>query len=359
MTDHRVTYQDEAVFITSGDYLSDQTAAGSLRQISRVETLAWSVNYGLLNEVYVDAGNDTINRTRPTVLCNIDYYTTDGLNELFFGLTTGDARGIFNGLNEQKNVYIVSNWQDGRDLVGNSSTNRRIIGLGQALINSYSLSVAAGGVMSSSVTFEALNAQSYSGISGYTPVVDPLTGNPVETSAFVLPTADKLYKTTVDGIARNVLVNRGLETHITFPTGSQFIADLNSPLTFDVQNFRVDFALSRNSLQSMGSAFPANRPIIFPVQVNVNAEVILTDRDLKKLTELGCMTTTGQDIILSVNPDCGGSAPFSMRLMGLQLESQSSNTAVGKYETYTFNWNLTVSNPTSLENNVFLHTLLG
>lgn len=355
-----VTYQSKAVYITSGDYLSDQTVVGSIKQLDRIQNLSWFINYGLKNESYIDVGNETITASRPTIMCNLEFKTTDGYNEYYMGFNTLGGSGLFSKLNEQKNIYIVSEETEGYDAIGGATSGQKyVIGLGQAVVNSYSLSVQVGGVMSSNITFEALHAATYTGTQGQPiPSVDPVTGDQLSGVYFNIPPATSGLNIVDNGINHNVVADRYSDILVTFPATSQFGSTLGGEMSCNAQSIRMDFVFNRQSLKSMGSVFPADRPIIYPVNVNISADLYLTELQADELNNFGCMTTTGQSMNIRANVGCGDdSIPLEFDMVGLQLVDQSSSLGIGNGEISTFNWNLTINSPFDSNNNIFFRSM--
>lgn len=351
-----ITYPQKTVFITTGDYMSVQTGLNSVKQLSRIQDISWSVNYNLQNESYLDAGTETVFQGRPTVLCNLTYLTTDGYNEKFMGINVSPTDGIFKTLNDQKNVYIVSSLSEGRDAAGaNFSGSQYVIGLGQALINSYSLNVQLGGVMTSSVTLEALNAVTYTGVSGQAvPSVNPIDGSQLSGQFFTLPSPSNLYKfTEYDGIDRNTLVNKGSSVRLEFQSGSPFASIFGvSGENCMVQSARLDMSFNRQSMKTLGAVFPSNRPLSYPITLSFGIEAYMTDKQIQALNSLKCMTTSPQAIIMKVVETCSGVAtnPLTVMMSGLQLSDQNETVGIGRNQIHSFNWSLTINGVNDTKN---------
>lgn len=351
-----IDFSKKGAFISTGDYLSPQ-GTGDFAQLSRVQDINWTVNYPLQNEVYLDLGNETIMSQRPTVACNMAWYTTNGYNEKGVGLYTNGLSGAFINLNSPKNLYIATAFTPGYDLNGLSNNNNvGAIGVGQVLLSSYSISARAGGTMDTQVTLEGLNSVIYTGVSGQSsPAVDSESGDLLSGIQFTLPLASSqypIYSNTGEYPAANLAGDIFMEFPMGSPLGTIFGTNER---TCQVQSFSMNFSVNRQSMRRMGYTFPDNRAVLYPVDVSVSVEALVNSYQAARLNELGCYTSTGQEVEILVMSPCGGKIPIQFTAVGMRLQSQSSSVSVDSpLETATFNWNLTISNPYSATNNVFI-----
>ncbi len=349
------TYQQKAVYITTGDYQDSQNISGSIAQLSRIQNVAWNINFPIQNQSYIDAGTETITPTRPTVSCSLDWLTTNGYNEEWAGLSTRGNVGAIAQLNIPKNLYISTENTIGGDAVG-SSGSKTVIGVGQVLLNSYSIQGQVGSPLKATVTFEGLNAGIYTGWQNQPiPAVSPIDGALISGVTFTLPIPDQQYNPDSLAKPNNIVAALPSNMMLEFPAGSPF-ATLFGPQGQQcaIQSFRADFNINRANLHQLGSVFPANRPVTYPVEVDLGMDVLISKYQSDQLNAWGCATTTGHDVNILVLSNCLDVIPFEIDFRGMQFKGQSSNQSIGNMESVSFNWNLTINDPFSTVGNVFL-----
>jgi hypothetical protein len=356
-------YNQVSAFITSGSYTIDQSNSGNFGQLSRIDSLAWGVEYPLENETYIDSVNKTSLPLRPTVNCTLGWKVTNGYNEGLAGFLTNGRSGAFLPLNDQRDLYIVYENDQGRDSINSVSSNKTIVGVGQILLSDYSISAEAGGVIDATATFNGLTAVTYTGVpSGLlVPSVDPLDGEQLS-GLFTLPAATSQYGTS-DVLSPNYYaVNMAADIDLDFIGTNPFGTNLNQyGRTLNLKSFRASFSFPRSQFQRLGSVFPDNRPITYPIEVTLDVEATITNRLTQKLTDMGCMTT-GVNVNLLVNKSCtsGLAAPIEMSFIGMNFRSQGSSLGLSGPETASFQLTSTISNPYSSTSNVFFrdHNIL-
>jgi hypothetical protein len=349
------TFYQKSAFITSGDYLSAQTGAGNtITQVSRLQDLTWTINHPIQNQLYLDAGNETIEPTRPTFSCNLSWLSTNGLNERIAGLLTNGSSGALIDINAQKNVYIGTEVAEGYNYIG-SNGNKTVIGLGQALLSAYSVSAQVGQPIQSAASFEGLNVVSYTGSSGESiPAVNYQLGTQLSGTKFTLPSATRQYDPTGSDESLWTAANIASDITMEFPVGSPFALALNSSQV-NLQSFRANFSVNRQGLHKLGFAYPDARPTLYPVEVNLQMDALVNNYQAQALNNMTCYTTTGQEVSVLVENSCEGYYPIQFRLVGLQLKSQSSSVSIGSpFETVSLEWATTITDPFSHQNNIFI-----
>jgi hypothetical protein len=281
------------------------------------------------------------------------------------GFDTNGTGSAFSPLNVEKNIYVITE-EEGQDAVVSRTSKKSIIGLGQALLTSYSLTAEVGGFIDGSATFEGLNAVSYTGYTGQAlikPNVDPQSGSLISGGYFNLPLFEEPLSSGINdnindhypfaaATASNIelqFLNSNVFANVLSATGS----------TINVRSFRADFTFPRQQMLKLGSVYPDNRPVTYPIEVNLSVDAYVNQFKEDQLNNLGCITTTGNNLLLRVNNICNEAEniPISIEFNGFQLQRQNESVAVGSMETISINWNGTISNPNNLSNNVIFRHL--
>jgi hypothetical protein len=349
-------YNQVSAFITSGSYTIDQSNSGNFGQLSRIDSLAWGVEYPIVNETYIDTVNKTSLPLRPTVNCTLGWKVTNGYNEGLAGFLTNGRSGAFLPLNDQRDLYIVYENDQGRDSINSASSNKTIVGVGQVLLSDYSISAEAGGVIDATATFNGLTAVTYTGVpSGLlVPSVDPIDGDQLS-GLFTLPAATSQYNPSDVSSPNYYAANMASDIDMDFIGTNPFGVELSQyGRTLNLKSFRANFSFPRSQFQRLGSVFPDNRPITYPIEVTLDVEATITNRLAQKLTDLGCMTTGVNINILVSKPCTPGISPIEISFFGMNFRSQGASLGLSGPETASFQLTSTISNPYSPTSNVFI-----
>src|SRR4051812_8626799 len=80
------SYATKSVFVSSGAFDSDQLASGGLRQIARVQSVEWGVDYPVEQVTYLDAGDEAYLSSHNPLNVTIAYLHVNGRAEQALGL---------------------------------------------------------------------------------------------------------------------------------------------------------------------------------------------------------------------------------------------------------------------------------
>lgn len=336
-------YQSKSVFISSGSFDVDQTVAGSLQQLTRVTDCSWNINYPLSDNVYIDGGMEPAYVTPPSIDVTVGFYHTNGTNERFMGLAKFDNTGqLILGLDQEKSLYISVEDEAGIDAIGASqSAARTVIGMAQATLSSYQLAAQVGGLIRAEATFNCLTAFVYTGSSGqHMAAVDPQNGEPL-TGQFVLPSPSSQYiesATGTTGLFINTAAIGGQDMIMMFPKNSPFGVTYTGTNAVYLQGVDLSMVVQRQDVKPLGYVFPEGRGIIYPIEVSLNTEAIVSRYQADQLQRFACATNTGFSINVVVKQPCSAITMFGFYFTDMQLVSQSFGNSVGSMDTVTSQW---------------------
>lgn len=357
------TYQAKSVFVSSGAFDSNQTVSGSLRQLARLQTVDWAIDYPLEQVMYLDAGDEAYLTSYTPVDVTLSYLHTNGRNEQFLGLVdqVGTSGTLALNLDQEKNLYIAIENTPGRDAVGaGMESPKSIIGMGQALMTSYDLSARVGGAIESRVTMNCLTAFSYTGTSGNAiPAVNYQNGNQL-TGQFVLYPAFSQYDAAVTGYSNPIAAPAvaARDMFLVFPQGTPFAGIFSGSQSWYLQGFDLNVSIPRRELKPMGHAYPPVRAVSYPINVTLTTEAIVNRYQRDQLDRIDCLAT-GQTVYLIVKQPCSSDVLFGIYLDRLQIDSQSFNTSIGPADTATVTWRGLIPSPNSLFLNPWVSSLVN
>ena len=358
MPTNRNFYQVHAMYVgpspSSGSHYSSGNSGDNLiTQLHRVQTYGHNASiarqdinqFGQLERI----GAEIIDQ--PEVSANFSYYLTNVLNEQRIGLTPVDGSanfisGILNASDSEKN-YFVSVVDEGNNAVNYDPANgvNGVIAIGNGFINSYAFDAAVGGLANVSVGVEGLNLRYYTGYSGQIPAINPEDGIEVTGNNFQIPQA-------VSGVA-------GQETALRY--GDITVDITNDFLGVDIsdakiQSVNLSAQLSRTPQNKLGSRFAVNRPIQFPVPVNLSFDAEVGDLVTGSLADILC---NDQDYTISVTlrrPDCAnqGDVAAKYTVKGLKLDTADYNASIGPNDTVSFGFSTQLGGPNQDNVGVFL-----
>ncbi len=355
------TYQTKAVYITSGDAGSPQTISGSIVQLSRITDLNYSLLYPLDQPVYLNAGYDSYLRFNTEVQINMAWFHTNGHNEQLIGLADinpATSSLAFN-LETEKNLYITYENQLGIDAVGATGLNqtKTVLAIGQTLLASYSISAAVGGLVRSNASFVGLTAFLYSDSSGYqVPAVHTQNGNQF-TGLFNLPPASADFVPGATGLPlggiggtnvyNDVAALAATEMVMTFPIGTPFGLVFTGFNSCFLQSFNCTLTFDRRELKSMGYAYPKNRPIVYPMVVDLTTEALVSSYQADQLQRIGCLAT-GQMVNIIVKQPCSNATMFGLYFSELQYQSQEVTSRIGSNDIVSIKWRAIITQPSQV-----------
>ncbi len=351
-------YNAKAVFISSGAADSNQTISGSIRQLSRVQDVNWDISYPVEQVTYLDAGDEAYLGSHNPIDVEIGYWHTNGRNEQALGLvdTVGVSGSLALNLDQEKNLYISMENTPGRDAVGNPTSSKTILAIGQALMTSYAMSAQVGSLIRSRATMNGLIGFIYTGTSGNAvPAVNPYNGAQL-TGRFVLPTAFPQYDPDVTGFDNPIAAAAigAQDMFLTFPQGTPFGVTYSGAQACYLQGFDVTLTFERRELKPLGAVYPPTRAVFYPIRIDLTTNAIVNRYQRDQLDRIDCLGS-GQSVNLIVKQPCSNATLFGFYFDKLQIESQSFTSSIGDADVATTKWRGLITSP----NTVFFNPWVG
>lgn len=415
----RVIYQSEAVYCSQDvAYNADQTAAGAIKQLSRVQSAnySFSVSRQDVNQFGNLAAIDQIITESPTVSLDTSYYLANLSNEhrLGFNVTASGATtfsscigNVIDSTNNayQKDYYMLTT-KEGKDANENTTTGdfshgASIIGIGNGFLNSYSTEGAVGGLPTVSIGVEGQNmnfvnlpftqgdvqvaaglrfaggssANAMTYISGENPAVSAVDGTGVNMKAALPAPLDDASTSEGDQIST---LRPG---DITLTLAKQTAASNTSTTLFKsteadnmvhpdyaggsitnahIQSYTLNFDLGRSPIQKLGNKFAFARVVDFPISVSLSVEAVLSDLTTGSLADIiNCdekfdARVTLKDPTCIVGGQAGRQAVVNYIAKGLKLEGQSFSSDIGSNKTVSLTFTSQVGGPDQYEHGVFM-----
>jgi hypothetical protein len=352
-------FPGKVVYVSSGTYADDQTVSGALQQLSRVQGIDWDLAYGLSDQIYMDGGIDQYRPIPIGVDVTLDFYHTNGVNERYLGLGRFTPSGQLElGLEDERNLYVAFEDNQGVDAIGATYTApRTVLGLAQGVLTSYQMSAAVGGFVEARATLNYLTAAITTGTSGVAPSVDYQLGTQ-RTGRFVLPAPTSQYNSAITGAStENVAAIAAHDMVMMFPDNSPFGVVFTGQQACFLQAFQLGLTVNRAALKPLGYAYPSDRPVMWPIPVDLNTEALVGKYQADNLRRLGC-TVTGQQINVVVKQPCSATTMFGMYFTDLQVVGQSFAAGIGDTDRVTTRWRGYLRRPSDTFISPFWNTLI-
>ena len=320
-----------------------------MRQIPRVQGTTFSLDYPLVDNVYLDSSVEQYNTTPPGVNVDIRFYHTNGTAEYFLGLAKLNPSGtLILGLEDEKNLYISMEDAAGIDAVGAAvDSPRTVLGLGNAVITAYEIGAQVGGLIESRATLNCLTANVYTGFSGVTiPAVNYQNGGS-QTGLFIIPPALSQYNSSSLATGLNAPALGAREMFIVYSQGTPFGATLTGQNACYLQSFNLALTVDRQEQKPLGYVYPAARPVMYPMRVDMNTEALMSSYQADTLERLSC-TTTGFNVQMIIKQPCSNLVLFSFYLENMQLASQQIGQSIGPIDTMSLQWRGLIKTPNDI-----------
>lgn len=343
----RVISASEALFVSTSPATGTQTG---IYQLHRVQSCTHGFNVARQNISQFGALaplSREINEA-PTVTLDFSYYLTNALNEYRLGFvvdgTTSAISRLLDKTEDEKNYYLAQSDQ-GVDAIGDTTTTRQVIGIGNGFLSSYSTEAAVNGFPTSTVRVEALNIASYVSSTGQrTPAVNPTDGSQLN-FIWTLPTA-------ISGVVGQVPVIK--HGDITMSLASAVVGvDIND---VKIQRYALAFNLARESLNKLGSKFAFAKELTFPIAVTLTVDVNVGDLISGSLADILCNDTFYNLGVDLRKPVCTGTGPLAIHfdVKNAKLDSQNYNSTIGPAKTATLVWGATIGASNDTLNGLFM-----
>lgn len=252
--------------------------------------------------------------TPPTVNLGGNYLVADLSNDRLLGLyVSGDQSALTNILNRtqaDKN-YFISIAPQGIDNV-NWTGNKQVITVTNANLASWATEGSVGNIPTTTFSVQGFNWTTDTG-SKFMPLrtIDPTNGNYVTGKFYTLPTITSGLSNTVSALR---------PTDITVSLSNAAIGlDLSD---VKVQSYNINFDLSLQALNKLGSLYPYSREPQFPVTLSSSITAYFGDVISGSLRDVLCADSP-YNLKVMLNDPCGGGQAVAYDMRGMYLDSQS------------------------------------
>ncbi len=336
-------------------FSSGTTGISLVGQLNRVQSADLSIGFNRtdINEFGILQRIDSEIITSPTFTLNFSHLLTDGLNENFLGFNAKGNASFISGLltkaTDSKN-YFVSFAPVGQDDDGfTPQTSRDVAAIGNGFISNYSINAAVNQPVRADVTVEGLNCVFYTGASGLSPAVDPITSNRVVGVNFQLPVGDAYTG------ANTISIIRPGDIIMSIPNAAGFGSQISGAFSAQIQSFTLSVPISREKILRLGSPFSVSEEINFPVNCTLSVQGLQTNLQPAGFDTLVCNDVPYNISILMRQPSCNGTglAAINLQFNNAFLTNQQIGQTIGGDGTVSYSFSNQLAGPTSLGGVVF------
>jgi hypothetical protein len=391
-TRNRIIYQSEALFADKATRTSDDGHADTAQQLFRVQDISHDMD---INRTDIFEFGQLAPLTRqiieaPTVSLDFSYLLADGANEKTIGLVTDGISNAISGIlddddKKEKNYYVttVSEYNDVNvsgqaDVNAPYKANRTtVVGFGNASVTNYTVNVAVGDLPTASVTCEAYNLKfdrpdqalvEGAWLSGDAPTINKETSKEY-TDKYLIPTGSsgnlEVFSLRPGDVTMTFGAGGGEQDELQIggailPTGdpdSASVEDGETPI--HIQNFSIEVPLARTPLNRIGSVFPYERAVDFPLDMTVNISALLADMSTGSLVTLMCSDQDQRDITINCSIPCASNDDVNSRNMqfvvkNAYLQSQNMAATIGDNKTVDLSFTSQFGGVTDQSNGLFI-----
>lgn len=404
MAKNRVIYQTEALYAgnapATGVQFDSNNKTSNIKPLVRVQSInyGYSLNRRDVNQFGELAAIDRILLESPTVNLDFSYLNSTFYNEKVLGFYVNSGHGyssaisnIINKTEDDRNYFIktVSEGVDAHGF-GGSGTNAQFISIGNGFISNFSTEASVGDFPRTTVSVEGLNMlfqtakdnttsnagffasgnMNFSGVIIDNPAVNPVDGSRMTGYALVpMSRSNAQGYTTYTGSGNldfypgiySVSALRPGDVTLDFWTaGTQTSLNEAGPTISDakIQSYNLNFALSRDPLEKLGSKYAFAREIRFPVSVNLSVEANVGDLTTGNLVDM-VSTDASYDVRIGIkHPQSGNVRIMEYTLRNAKLDSQSYTSSIGPNKAVTLNFSSQIGGPLQTTKGLFFSGLL-
>ncbi len=345
-------YGEKSVWLTSGDYASDQTESGSLYQIPRVISADWSATYPLEDDLYLNGGAESSYRFSNGIDLNLRWLITNAETENVLGIIGTTTKVKQTELEQEKNIYLSIQDDQMEAINASVDTNKTILGFAQGVITQYGFNARIGNLAEGSATINFVTAKIYTGVNGVSgqgipqvsPAVNYQNGDQLTGLSFIIPEAESKYSKNSSSTSENILALGSKDIQITFPSNNPFGLSLTEGNnSCYLQSLSLNLAIDRKEQKPLGYTYPVARPIIYPIRVDLTTETIVSryqSDELQRLTN--CDSSYSFNVTTS---QCGKCLPYRFEFDNMKIVDQSFSSSIGSYDSVSTKWRGFIKNP--------------
>lgn len=271
VTRNRVIYAGTTVLASASPSWHPQTGSYDLKLLKRIQSSSIGINTPVTRAKQVGSSDFTFERyySYPQVSVNLNYLLSDNSNELLLGLNATGNIGMLSGLNGQgkdRNLFFLIHDKDGSDADSITSPDGSdVIGIGNCFITNYEISAAVGQLAQATVSFDCLNAvfQSYSA-SSITPSIDLRSGTK-STGTYSLAQQNLSPANYLTNQSSRSSALAPGDIKLTFEQPTIGGARYSGSVPVSINSISVNIPIERRDLLGLGSNYPYDKKIIFPI----------------------------------------------------------------------------------------------
>lgn len=319
---------------TAAPYSPNAETLGSTL-IHGVQSSSVALDYPRSDIMGWDGNGDQVLVQRPRVELSFSYIFASGVNETSIGLMAlpSGAAPALDNINQERNYYVAYN-EDGRDMVGSSPADSKIMAIGNGLLSRYDFNASIGQPTLVTATIQALNLLIQpSGSGQFLPAVSKRAGD-ITTGRYSLPIPSS-------NPISDYFESRPSSIVLAFDTGCSIGLALSGQNACPLQSFSFSIDLPRAESKHLGWAYPEYRPVLWPATINMSATAYLTDPQEDALNRFGC-PDSGMNFSVGFKNGCSSLDPISLVFKGAKLTSQSFRSQVGPLSQVSLNWALKI-----------------
>lgn len=342
---------NQLLYCSSGNSNSDQSISGSLIPLSRIQDYSLDISYPYYQGTTLS--NQSISQaiSRPIATLGLNYYPTDLRNEFLFGFQSGTGQCSFGDLDSEKNIFVRFS-KFGYNATLSNDSDDYCLGLGNGVINSYSLSTAVGNPLQSNINWEFLNVQSYTGVSNQNLPSFNHDNQLFNSGVFSLFS----NYSDLDPSSNQVAIIKDRDATISFSTGTCMGIQLLGENSCYLQNFNLAVNFDRTKITEFGKKYTSERNIIYPIHFDFSVEAVLNELNEDSTYNYFC-SDKKYNILLNIRKQIGctgSSSLFNLSINGLKLERQTFNANLSGPNTVNLGFKGLISNNFDLNNNILL-----
>jgi hypothetical protein len=362
------SYQ-EAIFIGPTNPHQDHHSENTF-VLEKVQNSNAGIVPGLNSILNLERKNDSY-YGNPQISFEVTYYATNGFNERNIGLytngldaLTGVNSGCFINLeNCAPNIFIVKS-DVGKEGLKDTSSSKKIIGLGNCSLLNYSFSASVGSFATSSASFNALNIASFDYTTGAivpSVVIDGTGHGQRETYPVILPVGSSYSIGAVDydvNPANLIDVIGPQDIVISFPSGSSMFSKQHEDFGLHVQSVNLTFETLRQDLFTLGKYFPVKRPLQYPLKVALSIDTIVSDLEIYDIFNVSCRNNK-KDISIYLKKHCSDVIGMEFHLKGAELVNYTTSNAVNGRRTASLQYEISINDAHDESQNFFIRACQG
>jgi hypothetical protein len=342
---NRITYGQ--CLVLASPRPADQDNTANLTGMKRTQSAA--VDFSFSRQRFKQIGTadfvGDVNLTNPEITLAMDYYYTNGTNEMLLGLNVDGAKGgALSGIRlpaQDNNFYVLlgSGVNDQALLTQKDADfkdNYTVTALGNCFLNSYSIGASVGSlaVVRAEVQADNISAEPYNNVAPgmAIPAIDLSTQKPSATNKYRIKKSFFKNTTNQDGLIPSAMAPSGIK--LTLPNnvnvpGLEFTG-ANSRSAF-INSFGLEFSIDRTALYGFGSIYPYGRRAILPVLGTLSFSATASEFQSGNLNDL-VILDNNKEAFFDFTIDIMGASGITgarWEVEGARADSQSLSQSIG------------------------------